>query len=374
MTQRPLKLGMVGGGEGAFIGAVHRMAARLDGAWELTAGCLSSTPEKAARSAEALGLSRSYASYEEMAKAEAGRDDGIDAVSIVTPNHMHIPVARAFLKAGIHVICDKPLTTDLETALAFAEDCKHDTARFFLTHNYTGSPMVRQARDMVAQGHLGQIRLVHVEYLQDWLAAPADPDNVQAAWRTDPARTGGGGAIADIGTHAYNLASFVTGEVPLALSADLGAFVEGREVNDNGAVLMRYASGARGTLLASQVATGTENRLNLRIHGDAGGLFWSQETPNELIFTQLNGVEQRITRSGAGAAAAANAVSRIPAGHPEGYLEAFATLYREAAEDILSENSDRADTSQGLKQAVEGMRFIDACLKSSSENAAWRDL
>ncbi|TCL01412.1 putative dehydrogenase [Shimia isoporae] len=369
-----LKLGMVGGGEGAFIGAVHRMAARLDDRWDLVAGNLSSTPEKAARSAAAIGLSRSYGSFEEMAREEAAREDGIDAVSIVTPNHMHVPVARAFLAAGIHVICDKPLTTDLETAQSFAGECSQYEAQFFLTHNYTGSPLVRQARQMVAEGMLGNIRLVHAEYLQDWLSRPADPDNVQAAWRTDPARTGGAGAIGDIGTHAYNLACFVAGETASHLAADLQSFVDGREVDDNANILLRFDSGARGSIFASQVATGTENGLKLRIHGDKGGLSWAQENPNELIYTPIGGVEQRITRGGAGAMSAAEAVTRIPAGHPEGYLEAFGTLYREVADHLADGKTGASDTVPGIAEAVAGMAFIDACQRSTKANAAWCDL
>lgn len=371
MVASRLKLGMVGGGEGAFIGGVHRFAARLDGAWDLVAGNLSSTPEKAARSAEVLGLARSYGSFEDMARAEAARDDGIDAVAIVTPNHMHLPIARAFLRQGIHVICDKPLCTDLAEAEAFAEFCRTAPAKFFLTHNYIASPLVRQAREMVQRGDLGRIRLVHAEYLQDWLAEPAEAGNPQAAWRTDPARSGRGGAIADIGTHAYNLACFVTGETPNRLSADLTSFVEGRAVNDNGSVMLRFASGARGSLLVSQVATGMENHLSLRIHGDKGALRWAQETPNEMFFTPLNGVEQRLTRGGAGAGAAANAVTRIPAGHPEGYLEAFATLYLEIAQEIRSGAANPALT--GVEEAVAGMRFLEACLHSSAQDAAWQD-
>jgi len=371
---RRLRLGMVGGGEGAFIGAVHRMAARLDDRWELVAGNLSSTPEKAARSAEAIGLARSYGSFEDMAREEAAREDGIDAVSIVTPNHMHVPVAKAFLEAGIHVICDKPLTTDLATAEAFAADCAGYDAQFFLTHNYTGSPLVRQARQMVAEGMLGTIRLVHAEYLQDWLSRPADPENVQAAWRTDPARTGGAGAIGDIGTHAYNLACFVMGETASQLAADLQSFVDGREVDDNANILLRFGSGSRGSIFASQVATGTENGLKLRIHGDKGGLFWAQENPNELIFTPMGGVEQRITRGGAGAMSAAEAVTRIPAGHPEGYLEAFGTLYREIADHLSGADSAGLETVPGIAEAVAGMAFIDACQRSSKADAAWCDL
>ncbi len=369
-----LKLGMVGGGEGAFIGAVHRMASRLDGLWQLDAGCLSSTPQKAQRSADALGISRSYASYDDMALAEAALSDGIDAVAIVTPNHMHIPVARAFLKAGIHVICDKPLTTDLAQATAFAAECEAYEAKFFLTHNYSATPMVRQARAMIADGLLGELRLIHAEYLQDWLGAPADKDNSQAAWRTDPVRTGGAGAIGDIGTHAFHLACFVSGKTPTRLCAELRSSVPGRQVDDNAAILLRYASGASGSIFASQVATGCENRLSLRIHGDKGGLFWAQENPNELIFTPFGGVEQRITRGGAGANDAANAVSRIPAGHPEGYLEAFGTLYREIALHLIDPETADAATIPGLDDGVSGMRFIDACLRSSKADCAWSQL
>ncbi len=370
---KTLKLGMVGGGEGAFIGAVHRMAARLDGHWQLEAGCLSSTPEKADRSAKALGVPRSYASFEEMAEKESQREDGIDAVSIVTPNHMHLPIARAFLKAGIHVICDKPLTTDLGQAEAFAKDCEGWNTRFFLTHNYSASPLIRQARAMVANGDLGELRLIHAEYLQDWLSRPADPDNQQAAWRTDPAQTGGAGAIGDIGTHAYHLATFVAGQHASHLAADLSSFVEGRQVDDNANIMLRFGSGARGSIFASQVATGTENGLKLRIHGTKGGLSWDQENPNQLIYTPIGGVEQRITRAGAGANDAANAVSRIPGGHPEGYLEAFATLYRDIAME-LSGSAGAATDVPALEDGLAGMRFIHACQTSSKSDAAWTAL
>ncbi|WP_294223651.1 Gfo/Idh/MocA family oxidoreductase [uncultured Shimia sp.] len=370
---RKLKLGMVGGGDGAFIGAVHRMAARLDGHWDLVAGCLSSTAEKAHRSAEALGLARSYSSFEEMAAVERARADGIDAVSIVTPNHMHLPIARAFLQAGIHVICDKPLTTDLAQAEAFATECENYHPHFFLTHNYSATPMIRQAKAMVANGDLGDIRLIHAEYLQDWLSRPADPDNAQAAWRTDPSRTGGAGAIGDIGTHAYHLATFVLGEEASHLAADLNSFVEGRKVDDNANILLRFESGARGSIFASQVATGSENGLKLRIHGTKGGLFWEQENPNQLLFSAMGGVEQRITRAGSGAGEAANAVSRIPGGHPEGYLEAFATLYRDIA-CCLTGEQDAAKDVPSLTDGLAGMRFIHACQQSSVGNAAWHEL
>lgn len=368
-----LRLGMVGGGEGAFIGGVHRMAARIDGRFDLVAGALSSTPEKSERSALALGIERSYGNYTEMAKAEAHREDGIDAVSIVTPNHMHIPVAQAFLEQGIHVICDKPLTTNLASAQAFSQAFDPNGPLFLLTHNYTGTPMVRQAREMVARGDLGVIRLVQAEYAQDWLTEPAADDNKQAAWRTDPAKAGGG-AIGDIGSHAYNLAAFVTGMTPNALAADLTSFVDGRLVDDNAHIMMRYASGAKGMLWASQVAVGHENGLRLRVYGDKGGLEWAQEDPNKLWFTKFGQPTQLLTRGGAGATEAANAVTRTPGGHPEGYLEAFATIYNEAADLIFAH---KAGTPIGnshvptLVDAMEGMHFLDACVKSSDKNAGW---
>lgn len=373
---RRLKLGMVGGGQGAFIGAVHRVAARIDDQFELVAGALSSNAERAAASAAELGIdaSRSYASYEEMAKAEAARDDGIDAVSIVTPNHMHYPVAKAFLEAGINVICDKPLTSTLDDALALREVAKSSSAEFFLTHNYSGYPMVRQARDMVRSGKIGKVRKVQVEYIQDWLSAPIEAGtNKQADWRTDPARSGLGGAIGDIGTHAFQLTDFICGEPLKELAADLTSFVEGRLVDDDAHMLLRYKNGAKGYLWASQVAPGHENDLRIRIYGERGGLEWRQENPNQLWVGILGEPKQLLTRGGHGTGDVAANVTRVPAGHPEGYLEGFATIYNEAA-DVIRNGRKSDSLSVTLDEGILGMRFIDAAIRSSKANAQWTSL
>jgi predicted dehydrogenase len=378
----PIRLGMVGGGQGAFIGAVHRMAARLDGHYELVAGALSSDPARAKASAAELGLApdRSYGSFAEMAKAEARRPDGIEAVSIVTPNHMHYPAAKAFLEAGIHVICDKPLTSTLADAKKLTALAESGKKLFVLTHNYTGYPMVRQAREMVRSGELGAIRLVQGEYPQDWLSEPLErTGQKQAEWRTDPARSGAGGAIGDIGTHALNLAMFVSGLQPESLAADLDSFVEGRPLDDNAHIMLRFApSGgttAKGMLWASQVAPGNENGLKLRVYGTKAGLEWTQADPNYLWFTPLGKPRQLITRSGAGAGPAAARVTRVPSGHPEGYLEAFATIYTEAALAIKAMRAGKKLPKEIIFPSVEdglwGMRFVDACVRSSKKNAAW---
>ena len=273
-----IRLGMVGGGNDAFIGGVHRIASRIDDRYQLVAGALSSTPEKSRASGEALGLERIYGDFQEMAEAEAGRDDGIEAVSIVTPNHVHCAAAVAFLERGIHVICDKPLTSTLEDAHTLVAAAEKSDALFILTHNYTGYPMVRQARDMVAAGDIGRVRVVQVEYPQDWLTV--EQDFKQALWRTDPNQSGAGGSTGDIGTHAFNLAHFITGLEVESLAADIQAFVPGRQVDDNAHVLLRYAGGARGMLWSSQVAPGNENALRIRVYGEKGGLEWAQEDPN----------------------------------------------------------------------------------------------
>ncbi|WP_020681456.1 Gfo/Idh/MocA family protein [Marinobacterium rhizophilum] len=368
-----LKLGMVGGGQGAFIGGVHRMAARLDGDWELVAGALSSDPERARASANDLGIApdRSYADFNVMAEAEAARADGIDAVAIVTPNHMHAAPAIAFLERGIHVICDKPLASTQEEAKAIVAAAEVSEARVILTHNYSGYPMIRQAREMVARGDLGKVRFVAVEYVQDWLAAEPAHDNKQAAWRVDPAKAGGG-AIGDIGTHAYHLAGFVSGLRCERLAADLSSFVDGRAVDDNAEVLLRYEGGAKGLLLASQVGIGHENSLRLRVFGEAGGLEWSHEEPDLLRFTKLGAPTCLLTRNGAGATADNSAASRVPAGHPEGYLEAFANLYRESA--ALIRDPEKASKLPDLDDGLAGMRFIAGCQKSAEQNCAWIDI
>ncbi len=372
----PIRLGMIGGGQGAFIGAVHRIAARLDGQFALVAGALSSTPEKSRASAAELGLPRSYDDFRQMASREARRKDGIRAVAIVTPNHMHAGPAIEFLKRGIHVICDKPLNATMAEANRLARVAAEAKALFILTHNYTGYPLVRQARAMVARGDLGTIRLVQVEYVQDWLTEAAEATgSKQAEWRTDPARSGAGGALGDIGTHAYNLAAFVSGMEPEALAADLSSFVPGRRLDDNAHVLLRYPGGAKGMLWASQVAPGNENGLRLRIYGDKGGLEWGQENPNQLWFTRLGEPKQLLTRNAAGALPEAQRVSRIPGGHPEGYLEAFATLYTEAARAIRAFDAGEPPPAEvqfpTLQDGLSGMRFVDACVRSSRRNGAW---
>jgi predicted dehydrogenase len=379
---RRLRLGMVGGGQGAFIGGVHRIAARLDDRYELVAGALSSDAGRASESARELGLSpdRSYASYAEMAQRESEREDGIDVVSIVTPNHMHYPVADAFLKLGIDVICEKPITTTVEQAESLAELVKQQDRVFCLTHNYTGYPMVRQARTMVADSDLGNIRVVQVEYPQDWLSTKLeDTGQKQAEWRTDPARAGAGGCIGDIGTHAFNLAGFISGLKLESLAADLTTFVEGRALDDHVQILLRYEGGARGMLWSSQVAPGNENALRIRIYGEKGGLEWAQEDPNYLYYSPLGEAPRRITRGGNGSNEIAAAVTRIPPGHPEGYLEGFANLYRDVAEVLTArlENRQPDPLCTGFPTAldgVNGMRFIAAAVDSSQRNSAWVSL
>lgn len=374
----PLRLGMVGGGQGAFIGGVHRMAARLDGQWQLVAGALSSDPLRALASADELGLdsSRSYASWQEMARREAARPDGIDAVAIVTPNHLHAPVATAFLEAGIDVICDKPLATSQADARALQALAQRRERLLCLTHTYSGYAMVRQARAMVEAGELGVLRLIQVEYAQDWLAEPIElTGQKQAAWRSDPALAGPAGALGDIGTHAYHLASFVSGLQAESVCAELSSLVPGRRLDDHVQAMLRFPDGVRGLLWASQVATGCENALRLRVYGSRASLEFAQEQPNELLFTPLGGATQRLTRGRVGSAEA-QAATRIPAGHPEGYLEAFAQLYRDAAEHIRARREGRAvaPASRWLTTAadgVAGLAFVEAVLASHRAGSAW---
>ncbi|MBV7598243.1 Gfo/Idh/MocA family protein [Aeromonas sp. sia0103] len=370
MTRR-LRLGMVGGGQGAFIGAVHRLAARMDDHYELLAAALSADPANARSSALALGLdpARAYEDYAKMAQAEAARPDGIEVVAITTPNHLHAPVARAFLEAGIHVICDKPLALTLAEGEELARLARQQRRLFALTHTYSGYPMVRHARDLVAAGELGELRYVQVEYLQDWLANPIPPgQNKQADWRADPARAGRAGCLGDIGTHAYQLAAFITGQLPSELAAELHSFVPGRLVDDHLQVWLRYPGGMRGSLNASQVASGEENRLQIRLYGDKASLIFRQEEPNALWLTPIGGASQRLTRGRVESAAARHA-SRVPAGHPEGYLEAFAQLYTDAALQIHALAAGLAPPPETLalttvEDGVAGMRFIEASLAS----------
>ncbi len=374
-----IRLGMVGGGQGAFIGAVHRLAARMDDQYEFVAGALSSDAARSKASGEELGLApdRIYTDFREMAKAEAKRADGIQVVSIVTPNHMHFPAAKAFIEAGIHVICDKPLSLNLREALALEKLLgRNKDVVFALTHNYSGYPMIRQARAMVAAGELGDIRLVHGEYPQDWLTTDLEKSGQkQAAWRTDPKRTGAGGCVGDIGTHTYQLSCFVSGLKLDELSADLTSFVKGRRVDDNVHLMLRYKGGAKGMIWASQVAPGHENGLKIRVYGTKGGLEWVQADPNYLWYTPFGEPKRLITRGGAGSNAASARVTRIPPGHPEGYLEGFANIYTEVARAIRAKQAgkklDKDVQFPGIEDGVAGMAFIEACVKSSAKNGKW---
>src|SRR5580692_7595830 len=364
-----IRLGMVGGGEGAFIGAVHRIASRIDDHYELVAGALSATSDKARRSGQALGLAadRIYDDYASMAKAEAKRADGIEAVAIVTPNNVHAGPTYAFLKAGIHVICDKPLTISLAEAKKMRDAVEKSGLVFALTHNYTGYPLVRRAREMVRAGDLGEIRLVHAEYPQDWLTGAAETKgNKQAEWRVDPERSGAGGSLGDIGTHAYNLADFVTGIAVSELCAELTSFGAGRKLD---------ANGARGGLWASQVAPGNENGLRIRVYGTQGGLLWVQANPNEMFWSPLGESTRIVTRGGPDSGAAAARVTRIPPGHPEGYLEGFANIYSEAALAIKAARVGKKPLKSvhfpTIDDGVKGLAFVEAAVKSSQANGKW---
>lgn len=370
MSARRLRLGMVGGGEGAFIGAVHRIAARLDDRYDLVAGAFSSNPEVATRSGDALHVAadRCYTRWEVMADREAARDDGIDMVAIVTPNHLHVPVARAFLAKGIHVICDKPLGLNLAEGHILAEDVARSGCHFVLTHNYSALPMVREAQRRVAAGELGEIRSIEVTYLQGWLNERAElGDNKQARWRADPLRAGAG-AAGDIGTHAWQLAAFVTGMSPEAVRGELLTRVAGRQLDDEVFAEMRYASGARGRLWASQVATGHENDLRLHIVGTRASLTFCQQQPNQLTLLPHDAPAFTVTRNGHGMSAAVAQQCRTPAGHPEGYLEGFAQIYREAADLIQGKPMPLLP---GIVDGIAGMQFIARLRESSAQGGSW---
>jgi hypothetical protein len=368
---------MVGGGEGAFIGGVHRMAARLDGHWDLVAGNFQSDPQKSVAFGLSQGLEadRAYADFHTMAAGESKRADRIDAVSIVTPNSTHHAIAREFLLAGIPVICDKPMTITLRHAEDLADLVRDTGLPFILTHNYSGYPMARQARAMVEAGDLGAIRIVQVEYAQDWLATD-QAGNKQADWRGDPSKAGPGGALGDIATHAFQLAEFVTGLTTEAVSADLSTFVAGRRVDDNVNVMLRFSGAAKGMLWASQVATGSANGLKLRVFGDKGGIEWAQETPETLLFTPLSEQQRIIRRGGAGVSKMATLATRIPSGHPEGYLEGFAQIYSDAAELVRAHQEKRTPSpyslqAPGIADGLRSVKFIEAAIASSTNNGAW---
>lgn len=380
MTTPRIRYAMVGGGRGAFIGAVHRIAARMDDRFELVAGALSSNPENAQASAADLHIAadRAYTSYEEMLRVEKTRADGIQAVVIVTPNHMHFPVAKACLEAGVDVICDKPVTRTLEEALELEQIVKKSGCFFALTHNYSAYPLVRYAREIIEQGKLGKLRVVQVEYPQEWLTEAAADDNKQASWRTDPARSGLAGCLGDIGTHAFQLAQFITQQKVKTVSADLTSFVDGRPVDDNVHALLRFDGGAKGMLWSSQVAPGCENGLRIRVYGEKAGIEWAQENPNELWFCELNKPRQRITRrSDIGSDIAARGM-RTPGGHPEGYLEGFANLYKDIADILIARQQGETHFLQNwvpdIDTGVEGMRFIQAVLTSSQQDGVWTPL
>jgi predicted dehydrogenase len=378
---KKIRMGMIGGGQGAFIGAVHRIAAAIDQQIDLVCGAFSSTPEKSIASGKELGLpeGRCYGSYDEMLAGENAlpEDERMEFVAIVTPNHVHFPAAKATLEAGFHVLSDKPATFNLAESKELKTIIEKSGRLYGLTHNYTGYPLVKQAREMVAAGKLGKIRKVVVEYPQGWLATKLeDGDQKQAAWRTDPKRSGAAGCIGDIGTHAENLAEYITGLEIDELCADLTAFVDGRLLDDDGNILLRFKGGAKGVLHASQISVGEENNLNIRVYGEKGGLEWHQKEPNTLLVKWLEEPMQ-VYRTGLGylgAAAAYN--SRTPAAHPEGYLEAFANIYRNFANHIRAvkagETPDALVTDYPkIDDGIRGMAFIEATVQSSKDGAVW---
>lgn len=369
---RPLKMGMVGGGQGAFIGEIHRLAARLDGKIELVCGAFSRDETNCKSTGAALGLqeSRCYSNFQDMMDSEAAlpENERMEFVSIVTPNHVHFPVAKAALEAGFHVLSDKPATLNLTEAKHLADIVSNTGKLYGLTHTYLGYPMVGEAKRQIKAGEIGNIRKVFVEYIQDWLAT--EVENKQADWRTDPARSGGSGCMGDIGTHAHNLAEYVTQKRMTHVAADLSTFVDGRRLDDDGSALFRMEGGVKGTLSASQICVGKENSLSIRVYGELGGLEWRQEEPNSLIRTYLDQPTQ-ILRAGQGYLNQwTQSAFRTPPGHPEGYIEAFANIYLDFAEAIRS--GDKTQT--GIEGGVRGMAFIDALLKSSANESAWTEI
>lgn len=374
---RRLRAGIVGGGRGAFIGSVHRIAAELDSQAQVIAGAMSSDARVARESAADWFLERSYASYAEMAAAEAADANGIDFVIIATPNDLHYPIARAFLEADIHVICDKPLALTVAEGEELVRLVESGPTLFALTHVYTAYPAVRQAREMVRAGRLGELRLVLVEYTQDWLMDPLENrGNKQAAWRTDPARAGLGGCVADIGTHAANLLEYVSDRPIEAVCAELSSFVKGRRLDDDAHMLLRLAGGAKGTLVCSQVACGEENRLSLRLYGSQGGLEWHQQEPNTLLFKPAGCPWERLRTGHSYMSAAARAGTRLPPGHPEGYLEAFANLYRAFMQDVrrIALGQPPLRDYPGIHDGLRGLRFVAQAVASSRSGSLWQSL
>ena len=378
--KKKLRLGMVGGGQGAFIGAVHRLSARMDDKYEFLAGCLSSTPEKAELSAKELGLdlTRSYPDYKTMAEQESQRDDGVEVVSIVTPNHMHAGPAIEFLNKGIHVICDKPMTATMDDAHELMRAIKSSKAHFFLTHNYSGYPVIREMRSLVKNGELGNLRIVKGAYLQGWLGSKEEDSgsNKQAEWRTDPKRSGAAGAVGDIGSHTMHLLEFVTGLKCECVAADLTTFVQGRQLDDDASIMIRMSENVKGNLSISQIATGQENNFTISIYGEKGALHWAQENPNYARFSRVGKADQIITRGGAIQNENSYAPIRIPPGHPEGYLEGFAQIYSDAADIILNHKNknELLELLPGGDSGLQIMKFINASVNSSNNNSIWTDL
>jgi predicted dehydrogenase len=378
--KKRLRLGMIGGGQGAFIGAVHRLSARMDDKYEFLAGCLSSTPEKAELSAKELGLdlTRSYPDYKTMAEQESQRDDGVEVVSIVTPNHMHAGPAIEFLNKGIHVICDKPMTATMDDAHELMRAIKSSKAHFFLTHNYSGYPVIREMRSLVKNGELGNLRIVKGAYLQGWLGSKEEDSgsNKQAEWRTDPKRSGAAGAVGDIGSHTMHLLEFVTGLKCESVAADLTTFVEGRLLDDDASIMIRMSENVKGNLSISQIATGQENNFTISIYGEKGALHWAQENPNYARFSRVGKADQIITRGGAIQNENSYAPIRIPPGHPEGYLEGFAQIYSDAADIILNHKNknELLELLPGGDSGLQIMKFINASVNSSNNNSIWTDL
>lgn len=378
---RKLRMGMIGGGTGSFIGDVHRKAASIDGMIELVCGAFSSTAEKSIQSGKDLFLpeNRCYGSYQEMIlkEKELPENKRMDFVSIVTPNHMHFPPAKMALENGFHVVCDKPMTLTLEEAIELEKIIEKSGKLFALTHNYPGSPMVKQAKALVNHGDIGTIRKVQVQYLQGWLATDLESTGQkQAAWRVDPKRSGIGGALGDIGTHAKNLVEYITGLKITEIAADLGKFGKGRILDDDGNLLLRLENGAKGTMSFSQIALGEENNLAIRVYGTKGSLEWHQENPNQLITHWLNEPVKIYTPNGNKLYPSAQ-ISRIPAGHPEGYLEAFATVYKNFSTHLLAVlNGKKIETPDypTAKDGIRGMKFIYAAVESDQNNAAWTQI
>ncbi|SEL47125.1 Predicted dehydrogenase [Aquimarina amphilecti] len=375
-----LKMGMVGGGTGSFIGDVHRKAASIDGMIELVCGAFSSSKEKSLISGKELGISnkRVYGNFEEMIIGETklSEEERMDFVSIVTPNHMHFPPTKMALEHGFHVICDKPLSLTLDEAIELEKIVAASGKVFALTHNYTGYPMVKQAKTMITKGDLGTIRKINVHYLQGWLSTAVEKTGQkQAAWRVDPKRSGIGGALGDIGTHAENLVEYITGIQIETIAADLTAFGEGRSLDDDGNILLRFENGAKGVMSFSQIATGEENNLGIKIYGTKGSVEWYQENPNQLTVKWLDQPKQIYTPGGNGTYPESSEYVRIPAGHPEGYLEGFATIYRSFAKELMNIKSKKM-ISQDLDfptvtDGIRGMKFIYAAVESSKNNASW---